>query len=140
MARCAIKRVVDAINARQVDRLLATSKVYTDSLGEVTPEEKEQFLELFGKKPELALQRDLETKRVSLLSTNGLYVVTLSRHYSEAAKRKDRHQMSHWSVWLVAFGSDEIASMRQATELWSFTLQNEAFGSDASCRTENRDG
>ncbi|HEX8261990.1 MAG TPA: hypothetical protein VF547_03855 [Allosphingosinicella sp.] len=140
MARCAIRKVADAINARAVDGLIAKAKVYTDLLGEVGPEEEGSFLDLFGKEAELNQQENLRVKDVSLLTTRGLYVAVFDRYHKEAAKRSDRYMKSHWSVWLIAFESNEIVSMRQATELWPFTLQNPAFGSDEVCPMELKGG
>jgi hypothetical protein len=139
-ARCGIQKIVDAINARQIDEVIATTKVYTDLLGEVEPTESAAFLDMFGKKADLDYQDSLRLKDVSLLSTDGLYVIDVDRHYSETAKRSDRHNMSHWSVWIIAFASDEVASMRQATELWPFTLHNPAFGSGLTCSRGSLDG
>ena len=139
-AICGIQKIVDAINSRQIAGVLASTKIYTDVLGQVDAEEAEAFLDMFGKRADLDHQGDLRLKDVSLLSTGGLYVIDVDRHYLETAKRADRHRMSHWSVWLVAFNSDDVASMRQATELWGFTLHNHAFGSGSSCSEGNSNG
>jgi hypothetical protein len=106
--------LIGAIDRQDHDVLSTGLKIYSDKLGEVTPDELDQFFGEFaatGAPNSAAPLRLTNWGTLAVADTNPLYVITVARGAADG---------SHWSAWLVGFASDRISLLRRADELWPF--------------------
>lgn len=114
LASCAIAALITAIDRKDRDILSTGLKIYSDRLGEVTPDELDRFFAEFAARDVRENDDPLRLQNWGVLQVAGthpLYVFTVRRGTLDGG---------HWSAWLIQFASDQIGSLRRADELWPF--------------------
>lgn len=120
-ARCALQALIAAIDRRDRAFLSNGLKIYSDTLGEVTPDEFDRFFAEFAATAMRNRGEPLELRNWGVLQineVNPLYVMSIRRGAGDG---------NHWSAWLVQFGSDDIRMIRRADELWPFATGSHFF-------------
>jgi hypothetical protein len=132
LAEAKIEELVADIDSNDSDRLDTVSFLYTDELGYVTFEEQEAFLKAMNSSDGRDDRNPMEVAAVKLLVRDKfypVYLVTLKREIwkltefeTDGCGNVTEHARPHWedssTTWLVTFQGNDIATFREADELF----------------------
>jgi hypothetical protein len=118
---CALETLVQAIGRGDRAILANGLKIYSQTLGEVTPDELERFFAEFE-----AHDAQNNAERLELRDWGVLHVDEINPVYVISIRRGAGHGL-HWSAWIVQFHSDNLGVLRRADELWPFATGTHYF-------------